>query len=222
MHTRIKICGITRPQDIEVAVNAGVDAIGLVFYSRSPRFVDPRQAQLLVRQLPPFVSIVGLFVNAAWPEIAGVLDQIPLTCLQLHGDETPQTCALIRERAHLPVLRAARVTPELNLEHFADNFVRQAGCSAILLDAWSAQYGGTGKQFDWSLIPASWKTGLRPKWILSGGLNADNVMRAIQSVRPDAVDVSSGVESGIKGHKDAEQIHTFVQAVRRADAALNS
>ena len=218
MHTRIKICGITQPQDIDVVVSAGVDAIGLVFYSRSPRFVDVQQAQLLVRQLPPFVNIVGLFVNAEWTEIAAILDQIQLTYLQLHGDETPETCALIRERSRLPVLRAARVTPALNLDQFADSFVRQAGCSAILLDAWSAHYGGTGKRFDWSLIPAHWLTGWRPKLILSGGLNADNVVPAIQSIRPDAVDVSSGVENGIKGHKDADRIQAFVQAVRTADA----
>ena len=221
MHTRIKICGMTRSEDIEVAVSAGVDAIGLVFYSRSPRFVDICQVQSLIRQLPPFVSIVGLFVNAEWTEIAAVLDQIQLTYLQLHGDETPETCALIRERFHLPVLRAAHVTPELNLDQFADSFVRQAGCSAILLDAWSAHYGGTGKRFDWSLIPAHWLTGPRPKLILSGGLNADNVVQAIQSIRPDVVDVSSGVESDIKGHKDADRIQAFVQAVRTADAVQN-
>lgn len=219
MHTRIKICGMTRPQDIEAAVNAGVEAIGLVFYRGSPRSVDIRQAQSLIRQLPPFVSIVGLFVNAEWTEIAAILDQIQLSYLQLHGDETPETCALIRECSHLPVLRAARVTPELNLDQFADSFIRQAGCSAILLDAWSTHYGGTGKQFDWSLIPAHWMTGPRPKLILSGGLNAENVVQAIQSIRPDAVDVSSGVENSIKGHKDSDRIRAFVQAVRIADTA---
>lgn len=222
MRTRIKICGLTRPQDMEAVVDAGVDAVGLVFYANSPRHLNIQQARLLTKNLPPFVVTVGLFVNAELPVIASVLDQVQLTCLQLHGDETPETCALIHERHHLPIIRAARVSSDLDLDKFADVFIRQAGCAAILLDTWTAHYGGSGKVFDWSLIPTRWLDGQRPRLILSGGLHAGNVGHAIRHIRPDAVDTSSGVEGENKGCKDIERIHAFVRAVRMADIESNT
>ena len=203
--TRIKICGLTREQDVDAAVTAGADAIGLVFYAPSPRAVSVERAAQLAKHVPPFVTLVGLFVNASRDEVARVRDQVPLNLLQFHGDEAPSDCV-----GHgLPYIRAARVRPGLDLVEFASGFSHAQG---LLLDAFVEGYGGGGNVFDWRLIPA----GLPQPFILSGGLTADNVTEAVQQVRPWAVDVSSGVEVA-KGIKDADRIRSFVQAVRAAD-----
>ena len=208
--TRIKICGLTRPEDVDVAVELGVDAIGFVFYPPSPRYLEPARAALLARRLPPFVSAVGLFVNAGRDQIRAVLDQVPIDLLQFHGDETPADCA-----GHdRPWFKAARIggpsAPAFDLVEFAS---RHAGARAILLDALVDGYGGGGKVFDWSVIPRE----LAPRAVLSGGLNAQNVAEAIARVAPAAVDVSSGVEAA-KGIKDHDRMRAFVAAVRAADA----
>ena len=201
---RIKVCGLTRVEDVQAAVATGVDAIGLVFYPDSPRHVSIEQAAALCRHIPPFISVVGLFVNASRAEVHRVIEAVPLNLLQFHGDESADQC----EGFGLPYLRAARVRPGVDLLEFASQF---ASARALLLDTWTPAYGGSGESFDWSLVPASCPLPV----ILSGGLNPENVAQAITQVRPVAVDVSSGVESA-KGIKDAEKIRAFVSAVRGA------
>lgn len=203
--TRIKICGLTRDADVDAAVEAGADAIGLVFYPASPRHVNLEQAARLARRLPPFVTPVGLFVNADGGEVQRAVDAIPQLLLQFHGDETPDDC----RRAGRPYLRAARMAPGFDLLDFA---ACHPDALALLLDTHVAGYGGSGKVFDWSLIPAT----LPCPVVLSGGLHAGNVAEGILQVRPWAVDVSSGVESA-KGIKDAAAMRRFCDAVRAAD-----
>jgi len=208
--TRIKICGLTREADVQAAVDAGADAVGLVFYERSPRHVTLQRARALARELPPFVSPVGLFVNASVAEVDAVTQAIPTIVLQFHGDESPQDC----QRAGRPYLRAAAVAPGFDLLDFAS---RYASAQAILLDAPVTGYGGGGKVFDWSLVRCDAPLRL----VLSGGLHAANVLEGIQQLRPWAVDVSSGVESA-KGIKDAQAIRRFCDAVREADARVQA
>lgn len=210
MTTRIKICGITRDDDAACAVAHGADALGFVFYAPSPRHVSPDQAARLVARVPPFVTRVGLFVNAPEAEVRAVLVQVPLDLLQFHGDEAPAYC----ESFGLPYLKAARVRPGLDLLEYAARF---ASARAILCDAFVDGYGGGGKTFDWSLVP----TGLSLPLVLSGGLSPDNVGEAIRALRPAAVDVSSGVELG-KGVKDHAKIAAFIAEVRAADESIRS
>lgn len=206
--TRIKICGLTREADVEAAVEAGADAIGFVFYAKSPRAVTPELARALARRLPPFVTPVGLFVNATDAELQAGFDALPNMLVQFHGDESPADC----ERVRRPYLRAARIAPRFDLLDFGSRF---SSAQALLLDAHVEGYGGGGKVFDWSLISPNAHSHL----VLSGGLNAANVGDGIARVRPWAVDVSSGVEVS-KGIKSADLIQEFCDAVRRADAAL--
>ena len=206
--TRIKICGLTREADIDAAVAAGADAIGLVLYDKSPRHVSVERAAELARRLPAFVTPVGLFVNASPGFITQAVLAIPQLVLQFHGDETPAEC----HAACRPYLRAARMAPGLDLLDFATQY---PDAQAILLDAHVEGYGGGGKVFDWSLIPPNVP---RPV-VLSGGLHAGNVTDGILQVRPWAVDVSSGVEAA-KGIKDAAAIRRFCEAVREADARI--
>lgn len=205
MRTRIKICGLTREADVDAAVAAGADAIGLVLYPRSPRFIDVRRAAALAARLPPFVTPVGLFVNAERSVIADAVAAMPSLVLQFHGDETPEDC----RHSGRPYLRAARMAPGVDLVDFAH---RYADAQALLLDAHVEGYGGGGRAFDWSLVPG----GLDRALVLSGGLHPGNVAEAVRMVRPFAVDVSSGVESA-KGIKDASAVQRFCAAVRRAD-----
>ena len=203
MVVRSKICGITRIEDALVAAEAGADAIGLVFYDKSPRAVDVRQARAILAALPPFVTSVGLFVNASRCFIGEVLDAVPLDVLQFHGDETPEQC----EGHGRPWFKALRVRRGDDLHAEARRF---AGARAILLDAYVPGVpGGTGERFDWSLIPAD----LPMPLILAGGLTPDNVTEAIASVRPYGVDVSGGVEAA-KGIKDAAKVAAFIRRVR--------
>lgn len=202
---RSKICGITRVEDALIAAHAGADAIGLVFYAKSPRLVSISQARQIVEALPPFVTTVGLFVNATRCEIAEILDAVPLDVLQFHGDESPADC----EWHHRPWFKALRVSPDVDIAAEAERF---SGASALLLDAFVAGVpGGTGECFDWNLIPAD----LPKPVILAGGLTCENVQAAIARVRPYAIDVSGGVESS-KGIKDAAKVRSFVQRVRAA------
>lgn len=200
--TRIKICGLTRAEDMQVAIEAGADALGLVFYPPSPRFVDPEQAVRLAGMAPPFVSVVGLFVNAEARQVSELLAAVPIHLLQFHGDEDEAYCRQFGR----PYIRAARMRPGLDLLQYAASF---PSAQAILVDAFVEGYGGGGKSFDWNLIPNSMSKPL----VLSGGLDADNVGEAIRRVRPAAVDVSSGVEAA-KGIKDADKIRSFIAAAR--------
>ena len=209
MQTRIKICGLTRPQDIDEAVAAGADAIGLVFYPPSPRHVSLELAAVLARRVPPFVSIVGLFVNAEPEDVHRAMAAVPLHVLQFHGDEDETYC---RQFAR-PYLRAARMRPGFDLLQYAAAFPT---AQAILLDTFVEGYGGGGASFDWSLIPEALSCPL----VLAGGLTADTVGEAVRRVRPAAVDVSSGVEVA-KGIKDVERMRAFVAAVRSADAGVS-
>jgi phosphoribosylanthranilate isomerase len=204
MRTRVKVCGITRVDDALVAVNAGVDAIGLVFYAKSPRYVTIEQAQKIVAVIPPFVSVVGLFVNAPKAEIESILAKVCLDILQYHGDEAPSDC----EQINLPYYKAIRVKAGTNLVQYAAEF---NSAKALLLDTYNeAEFGGTGQTFDWNLIPNNMTKPL----ILAGGLTAENVDSAIWQVQPYAVDVSGGVEQS-KGVKDAEKIVSFMRAVEK-------
>jgi phosphoribosylanthranilate isomerase len=206
--TRIKICGLTREADVDAAIEAGADAIGFVLYPKSARHVSVARAAELARRLPPFVMPVALLVNAGKAEVAEAVSALPQCLLQFHGDERAADC----ERAARPYLRAARMAPGFDLVDFARQF---ASAQAILLDAHVEGYGGGGKVFDWSLIPANVP---RPV-VLSGGLHAGNVIEGILQVRPWAVDVSSGVEAA-KGIKDAALIRRFCETVREADARI--
>ena len=206
MRTRIKICGLTREADVDAACEAGADALGFNLYPQSPRALTPARAAELVRRLPPFVTPVLLLVNAADDLLARALDAVPQALLQFHGDESPARCRA-SGRAYL---RAARMTPGFDLLDFAQHY---RGAQALLLDTHVEGYGGSGKVFDWSLIPPSVPLPV----VLSGGLNAANVIEGIARVRPWAVDVSSGVESS-KGIKDAELMRRFCDAVHEADA----
>ena len=208
--TRVKICGITRVEDAQAAARSGADAIGLVFYQRSPRHVSIAQAKLLAGALPPFVTIVGLFVNAEAAFVREVLANVALDLLQFHGDETPEYCAQFSR----PYLKAIRVKAGVDLLQCAADFRSAQG---LLLDAHVEGIpGGTGSAFDWALIPGK----LPLPVILSGGLDAENVAAAIEQVRPYAVDVSSGVEAG-KGIKDAAKVAAFINEVKQIDLQLS-
>lgn len=208
--TRIKICGITRVEDALSAAHTGADAIGLVFYDKSPRHVSLQQAALLAAAMPPFVTLVGLFVNASADEVRRVLQAVPLDVLQFHGEEEPDYCAQFGR----PYLKAIRVKAGVDLVQYAALF---SGAQGLLLDAFvDGTHGGTGSSFDWGLIPQH----LTLPVILSGGLHAGNVAEAIRQIRPYAVDVSSGVEAG-KGIKDAAKIAAFINEVNKIDVQLS-
>lgn len=204
--TRIKICGITREQDLQAAVAAGADAVGFVFYPRSPRHLDIERAAALVRQVPPFVTRVGLFVNPDPHLLAATLAAVPVDLIQYQGDEAPEFC----ERFGRPYVKVARMRPGLDLVEFARAYPSARG---LLLDAYVDSYGGAGQTFDWSLVPK----GLPVPVVVAGGLTVDNVGSAIRQLRPWGVDVSSGVEAA-KGIKDAGKINAFVAAVKDADS----
>lgn len=202
MRTRVKICGITRVEDALAAARLGADAIGLVFYAKSPRAVNIPQAQAVARALPPFVTIVGLFVDAAPEEIRKVLTAVPLDLLQFHGNEAPQAC-----RAYgLPYLKVIHMAEDTDMVSGARPYDDAAG---ILVDTYvQGVPGGTGRSFDWSRLPAA----LTCPLILAGGLNPDNVAAAVAQVRPWAVDVSGGVETA-PGIKDAAKVAAFIREV---------
>jgi len=205
MRTRIKICGITRAEDAQAAARAGADAIGLVFYPPSPRFLSLEWALELRNDLPPFVMPVALFVNPTSAEVHTVLECVRPGMLQFHGEETPVFCA----QFGVPYLKACRVRPGVDLLEYLRPF---SGAAGWLLDSHVEEYGGVCERFDWSLIPAERSHPL----VLSGGLAPENVREAVRRVRPWAVDVSSGVESA-KGIKDAAKIAAFITEVRNAD-----
>ncbi len=215
--TRIKLCGLSRPEEVAAAVDAGADAIGVVFYPPSPRHLAPADAGRLLAFLPPYVATVGLFVNATLDEVKAAVAAAPISLLQFHGDETPEQCAAIAQAVRRPFMRALRVRPDTQAADLLefDRTYRASGplFSGLLLDTWSDAYGGTGKVFDWSLIPAD----IAHQAALSGGLNVQNVTDAVRRVRPYAVDVSSGIESS-KGVKDIALMRAFVAAVRAADS----
>ncbi|MFM8637493.1 MAG: phosphoribosylanthranilate isomerase [Betaproteobacteria bacterium] len=210
--TLIKICGLTRAADVEAAVQAGVDYLGFVHYPPSPRHVALEQAAALAQGLPDSVTPVLLFLNPEPGTVQHGLDLLPRAVVQFHGDETPQLCEQALAHRPSPYWRAARMRAGFDLLNFALEF-QQA--QAILLDAHVEGYGGAGKSFDWSLIPA----GVPARLVVSGGLNPANVTDGIHRVRPWAVDVSSGVEAG-KGLKHPELIRDFCEAVRQADRTL--
>ncbi|HEX2650247.1 MAG TPA: phosphoribosylanthranilate isomerase [Burkholderiales bacterium] len=210
MRTRVKICGITRQEDLRAAVDAGADAIGLVFYPPSPRCLKLEQARQLRDAVPPFVNSVALFVNASKADVERVVEQVRPAMLQFHGEETPEFCAAFG----LPYLKACRVKPGVDLLKYLRPF---SGAAGWLLDSHVEEYGGVGERFDWSVVPAAQvREQMRPL-VLSGGLTSGNVGEAVRRVRPWAVDVSSGVESA-KGIKDAARIAAFIAEVRNADA----
>ena len=208
--TRTKLCGITRVQDAQAAAASGADALGLVFYGKSPRHVTLQQAAQLAAAIPPFVTVVGLFVNSSADEVREVLREVPLDVLQFHGEEEPEFCAQFGR----PYLKAVRVKAGVDLVQCA---ARYKSAQGLLLDAFiEGTHGGTGASFDWALIPHD----LPLPVILSGGLHAGNVAQAIRQVRPYAVDVSSGVEAA-KGIKDAAKVAAFIKEVKDIDLQLS-
>jgi phosphoribosylanthranilate isomerase len=205
MRTRVKICGLTRESDVDAAVAAGADALGFNCYPASPRYVAPVRLAALAARVPPFVTPVLLFVNAADAEIAAALRLVPHALLQFHGDEDESACL----RPGRPYVRAIRMADGVDL---LDCERRFSSASGLLVDAPSAAFGGSGRTFDWQRLPARRSKPL----ILAGGLDADNVGAAIAAVRPEAVDVASGVEDA-PGVKSAVRINRFIAAVRAAD-----
>ena len=207
--TRIKICGITRPEDARAAVGGGADALGLVFYPKSPRAVSIEQAREIAAAVPPFVTLVGLFVDEPADQVKQVLEAVPLGLLQFHGDEQPAYC----QQFSRPWIMALRVQPDTDIAAACRLYSAAQG---LLLDAWQEGVpGGTGKTFDWSLA----RPDLSMPVVLAGGLNPANVGSAIARVRPVAVDVSGGVEFE-PGIKNAQAIKQFVAAVKAADEAV--
>jgi phosphoribosylanthranilate isomerase len=205
VRTRVKICGITRAADGVAAAQAGADAIGLVFYPKSPRYLSTERAIEIRDALPPFVQTAALFVNADAAQVSQVLGRVKPALLQFHGDETPEFCG----QFGVPYVKAARVRQGLDLLEYLRSF---KGAAAWLLDSFVEAYGGVGERFDWSLVPLE----LERPLILSGGLERGNVAEAVRKLRPWGVDVSSGVESA-KGIKDAAKIAAFIAEVRNAD-----
>lgn len=202
MRTRVKICGITRLEDAMVAARLGADAIGLVFYDDSPRTVSAQEAQVIIADLPPLVTVVGLFVNPSPQFVASVLHRIPLDLLQFHGEEAPSECSCYGK----PYIKAIHMRKGVDLNMEAEKYASARG---LLLDTYHRHLpGGTGQQFDWGLVPK----GLKKHIILAGGLKPDNVWQVITSIRPFAVDVSSGVEID-KGIKDHEKMAAFIRGV---------
>ena len=209
---RVKICGITRPEDGRRAARAGADAIGLVFYPPSPRYVSPRQAADIIAALPPFVTTVGLFVDAPPEQIAALLEQVPLDMLQFHGDESPAYCAGFQR----PWIKALRMRDGVDVEAETQRY-RAAGARGLLVDSYVPGVpGGTGERFDWDRLPANPSLPL----VLAGGLDPANVAGAVRRVRPWAVDVSGGVEViGVDGRrqggiKDPGAVSAFIRAAR--------
>lgn len=208
MRTRVKICGITRPEDGRSAARAGADAIGLVFYDKSPRFVDIDRAQAICAELPPFVSVVALFVNAGRDGVSAVLEAVPVDLLQFHGAESAQEC----EGFGRPYIKAVAMQAGVDPRPFMAAHPRACG---FLFDAYQPDtHGGGGVAFDWRSVP----DGMQRPAILAGGLTPDNVAQAVALTRPYAVDVSSGVEVA-KGIKSADKIEAFMRGVERGDAS---
>lgn len=206
MRTRIKICGFTQVKNAVEAANLGVDAIGLVFYPPSPRNVSIEQAVNIVNALPAFVTVVALFVDAQEAQIRDILSKVSIDCLQFHGDETAKACRLYKK----PYMKAVRMKPGLDVMALAEEY---NDASALLLDAYHPGIkGGSGSQFDWELIPAQCPLPV----VLAGGLQVDNARQAVETVRPYALDVSSGVESS-KGIKDVAKMAAFIQAIKEGD-----
>ncbi len=204
--TRVKICGITRAEDGVIAAKYGADAIGLVFYEKSPRAVNIEQAQTIIQSLPAFVTVVGLFVNAEPNMVNNILAKVPIDLLQFHGEESPEYCSCFNK----PYMKALRMRPNIELEALIEKYQTAKG---ILLDSYvQGIKGGTGTIFDWQQVPSN----LSKPIIVAGGLTADNVLSAIKALNPYAVDVSGGVESA-KGIKDTEKIAEFMQAISHYD-----
>ena len=205
--TRVKICGITRPEHARAAAEAGADAIGLMFYEPSPRYVSRDRARAVCEALPPLVSVVGVFVNPSPREIEAVVEDLPVDLLQLHGEEPPELCT----GAGRPYVKAVRVRTRDDIVEAA---ARYTGARALLLDAHhDALWGGTGSSFDWNVVP----DGVSRPIVLAGGLTPENVAGAIRAVRPFAVDVSGGVESA-PGEKDARRMERFMKEVASAES----
>lgn len=219
MTTPIKICGLTRKEDIHSALLLKVQALGLVFYEPSARYVSPAQARELMLEIPATVTTVGLFVNATPQQVQAVVSVADVNLLQFHGDETPEQCHAIAELVQKPFMRAVRVKAGMTGVDLVqcETLYRAASpwFSALLLDTYVDSFGGSGKVFDWSIIPKE----LAPRVVLSGGLTAHNVSGAVTQLRPGAVDVSSGVEQA-RGIKDPAKMQAFVQAVQLADTYL--
>ena len=206
MRTRVKICGITRLEDALAAIEAGADALGFVFYPPSSRYVEPAVAEVIINQLPPFVTTVALFVDESPEQVRAVIDQTGIDLLQFHGDESPDYC----DQFNHPYFKALRMSPDIDVVAETERFVT---ARAVLLDAYRPGVpGGTGEAFDWDRIPAD----IDKPLILAGGLDQNNVAKAINQVKPYAVDVSGGVEAA-KGLKDSSKLKSFMNEVARAN-----
>ena len=218
MRTRVKICGLTRPDDVNFSVRAGADALGFVFYKPSPRYVSPEIARRLISLVPAWVSTVGLFVNSSYDEILQVIDHVGVSHVQLHGDESEKLC----ERISRPVIKAIRLPTEAIIDQtMTDKFAKISNsylecCSAVLFDSDTRTYGGSGETFNWEVLDELISQ-CRGKWVLSGGLNKHNIKLAMTRFNPPFVDVSSGVElvsvDKVPGVKDHHEIEGFLKLV---------
>lgn len=208
---KVKICGIRSLEEAEAALDAGADALGFNFWSRSPRYISPRAAQEVIRELPPVVSLVGVFVNEEANRIAEIASELRLSAVQLHGDESPEFCESL---ASLKTIKAIRVGQDFDLNVIK----RYAGCMVLLDSNIKGSYGGTGKRFDWRIAIEAKQLA---RIILAGGLNTENVWDAITHVRPAAIDVCSGVEAE-PGRKDLDKLRRFMAVVARANALIAS
>lgn len=217
--SRVKICGLTRSEDVQAAVQAGVDAVGFVFYPPSPRAVTAEQVAKLLKSVPPFVQSVGLFVDVNEAELLEILKTVRIDLLQFHGNETPEQCAYLAALTGKRWIKAVQMKPEVDINPIIESY-RAVGASGILLDAWHPDlFGGTGHAFDWRRFPQfeqSPNIDSQCPLILAGGLTPENVAEAIRQTSPFAVDVSGGVESA-KGIKDSTLIQRFIAAVKSAD-----
>lgn len=209
MHIRTKICGITRPQDAVCVANCGADAIGLVFYQKSQRYVNCQTAKQIIQVLPPFISVVGLFVNPPADYVYQIIETLPIDLLQFQGDEDEDFCTQFKR----PYIKAIQVK---NTQDIENSIKIHQSARALLFDAYHPQqYGGSGQHFDWNILPNN----INRQWILAGGLNSDNIVQAITTTRTLNIDISSGVESD-KGIKDAQKIKQFMQQIRKLEQSL--
>jgi len=213
--TYVKICGLKDPAALSAAIENGADFVGFVFYPPSSRFIDIEVAAELVKYVPTTIKIVGLFVNADDRLLRQVLDHVPLAMIQLHGQETPQRVVEIKNRFGLPVMKAIAVAGHEDLELVS---AYEEVSDWLLFDTKTREHGGSGQTFDWTILQGR---SFQKPWMLAGGLRRDNITEALSILRPDAVDVSSGVERE-KGVKDPEKIREFLKLIRKLDKAAEN
>lgn len=218
MRTRVKICGMTRKQDIDFAIAAGVDVLGFIFYKLSKRYISAANVAAMLHNIPPFVGVAGVFVNPSFEELKSICSKVPLTLLQFHGDETYDYCQFCANEMKLPWIKVIRVSENSNCKEIANSTEKYSGANAILFDTDSEHFGGVGRSFNWNCLPINRSYPL----ILSGGINLANVADAVSKIHPYGIDVCSGVEfENQPGMKDHLKIAELLELVYLADQKKN-